>query len=96
MKLHNTLIVDRVTEYSKLFVAWCCLSSFPAFAQIEWQTSQSDLKLYGDVEFNIDAAYLISNVMDMDNFNIYLGSYWSHLSRDENQGVALIIVMVRG
>nr|WP_219999846.1 carbohydrate porin [Gilliamella apicola] len=54
------------------------------------------MKLYGDVEFNIDAAYLIPNVMDMANFNIYLGSYWSHLSRDENQGVALIIVMVRG
>ena len=43
-------------EYSKLFVALCCLSSFPAFAQIEWQTSQGDLKLYSDVEFNIDAA----------------------------------------
>ena len=34
----------------------------------------------------VNASYLISNVMDMDNFNIYLGSYWSHLSRDENQG----------
>ena len=43
-------------EYSKLFVALCCLSSFLAFAQIEWQTSQGDLKLYGDVEFNIDAS----------------------------------------
>lgn len=43
-------------EYSKLFVALCCLSSFPAFAQIEWQTSQGDLKLYSDVEFNIDAS----------------------------------------
>ena len=43
-------------EYSKLFVALCCLSSFPAFAQIEWHTSQGDLKLYGDVEFNIDAS----------------------------------------
>ena len=43
-------------EYSKLFVALCCLSSFPTFAQIEQQTSQGDLKLYGDVEFNIDAV----------------------------------------
>ena len=43
-------------EYSKLFVALCCLSSFPAFAQIEWQTSQGDLKLYSDVGFNIDAS----------------------------------------
>lgn len=43
-------------EYSKLFVALCCLSSFLAFAQIEWHTSQGDLKLYGDVEFNIDAS----------------------------------------
>ena len=34
----------------------------------------------------VNASFLIPNVMDMDNFNIYLGSYWSHLSRDENQG----------
>ena len=34
----------------------------------------------------VNASYLIPNVMDMDNFNIYLGSYQSHLSRDENQG----------
>ena len=34
----------------------------------------------------VNASYLIPNVMDMDNFNVYLGSYQSHLSRDENQG----------
>lgn len=34
----------------------------------------------------INASYLISNVMDMDNFNIYLGTYLSRLERDEKQG----------
>lgn len=43
-------------KYSKLLISVCCLSSFSAFSQIEWQTNQGLLKLYGDVEFNIDAA----------------------------------------
>lgn len=34
----------------------------------------------------VNASYLISNVMDMDNFNIYLGTYLSRLERDEKQG----------
>lgn len=34
----------------------------------------------------VNASYLIPNVMDMDNFNIYLGAYWSKLDRDANQG----------
>lgn len=34
----------------------------------------------------INASYLIPNVMDMDNFNIYLGTYLSRLERDEKQG----------
>nr|WP_081298551.1 carbohydrate porin [Gilliamella apicola] len=34
----------------------------------------------------INASYLIADVMGMDNFNIYLGSYWSQLDRDKKQG----------
>ncbi len=34
----------------------------------------------------INASYLIPNVMEMDNFNLYLGTYWSHLDRDKKQG----------
>lgn len=62
--------------------------------------ANNDIKTFnpnykGDGEINakgkyklhtINASYLIPNVMDMDNFNIYLGTYWSHLQRDEKQG----------
>ncbi|WP_392562355.1 carbohydrate porin [Orbus sturtevantii] len=41
---------------SSLIFGLCCLYSIPAFASIEWQTPQGELKLYGDVEFNVDAA----------------------------------------
>lgn len=29
-------------------------------------------------------SYGFTNVMDMDNFNIYLGAYWSQLSLKES------------
>ena len=34
----------------------------------------------------VNASYLIDNVMDMDNFNIYLGTYWSLLDRSKSHG----------
>lgn len=34
----------------------------------------------------INASYLIPDVMELDNFDIYLGTYWSHLDRDKKQG----------
>ena len=49
-------------------------------------TDNLDLGKYKYKIHTVNASYLIPNVMDMDNFNIYLGTYWSHLSRDENQG----------
>ncbi|MCT4703482.1 carbohydrate porin [Enterobacteriaceae bacterium H20N1] len=30
----------------------------------------------------IHASYRFDNILDMDNFNIYLGSYWSQIKRD--------------
>lgn len=42
---------------SKLaIISICCVCSFSSFASIEWDTEQGKLKLYGDVEFNLDAA----------------------------------------
>ncbi|WP_392565625.1 carbohydrate porin [Utexia brackfieldae] len=43
-------------RYARLAVGLCCLYGVPALASIEWETPQGSLKLYGDVEFNIDAA----------------------------------------
>lgn len=34
----------------------------------------------------VNASYLIDNVLDMDNFNIYLGAYWSLLDRNKSHG----------
>jgi hypothetical protein len=34
----------------------------------------------------VHASYQIPNVMDMQNFNIYLGAYWSKLQGDGEQG----------
>ncbi|WP_392559929.1 carbohydrate porin [Orbus mooreae] len=43
-------------KYARLAVGLCCLYGVPALASIEWETPQGDLKLYGDVEFNVDVA----------------------------------------
>lgn len=34
----------------------------------------------------VNASYLINNVLDMDNFNIYLGTYYSLLDRSKSHG----------
>ena len=34
----------------------------------------------------VNTSYLIDNVLDMDNFNIYLGAYWSLLDRNKSHG----------
>ncbi len=34
----------------------------------------------------VNASYLFDNVLDISNFNIYLGGYWSKLERSEEQG----------
>ncbi|MCO6551820.1 MAG: carbohydrate porin [Gilliamella sp.] len=34
----------------------------------------------------VNTSYLIDNVMDMENFNIYLGAYWSLLDRNKAYG----------
>ncbi|MDF7667760.1 carbohydrate porin [Orbaceae bacterium ESL0727] len=34
----------------------------------------------------VNASYLFDNVLDMDNFNIYTGVYWSLLERSKEQG----------
>ncbi|EIW9274916.1 carbohydrate porin [Klebsiella variicola] len=34
----------------------------------------------------VHASYRIRNVMEMDNFDVYLGAYWSRLSMDNEQG----------
>ncbi|RKS87632.1 raffinose porin [Orbus hercynius] len=53
-----------------------------------YNTAATDpLDLIGKYRIHtVNASYLIPNVMGMDNFNIYLGTYWSKLERDESQG----------
>lgn len=53
----------------------------PAYKTSGYLDTEGKYKLH-----TVNASYLIPNVMNMDNFNIYLGAYWSLLDRDESQG----------
>lgn len=39
-----------------ILVGLTSLLSLPVFAEVSWETPQGNLKLYGDVEINMDAA----------------------------------------
>ncbi|GKX63120.1 glycoporin [Pragia fontium] len=47
-----------------------------------YQHQHNLMNLQGKYKIHtIHTSYLIPNVLDMDNFNIYLGAYWSRLER---------------
>lgn len=47
-------------------------------------TNASDFILGKYNIHTIHSSYRIRNVMDMDNFNVYLGAYWSRINIDES------------
>lgn len=53
--------------YKKLMLAsLICFFSYPAFSLIKWDTSEGSISLYGDVEFNMDAASKYAKIHSLD------------------------------